>query len=120
MTFQKWKNTPEGQESFDKAYERADGTQGIYADDLMWSDYQSSDDWEKPKGLILLGPEGKPEELEMLQGILTTILERAEWAIDDFQLKDAKKEIALAKDRILRLGETAKALNKYNIKQIEG
>ncbi len=47
MTFKDWQNTPEGEESLDRALEESDACEGIYVDNLMFSDYKASDYWQQ-------------------------------------------------------------------------
>jgi hypothetical protein len=118
MTFDEWKKTPEGEKSFDEALKRADGDQGIYIDDLMWTDYKSSEHWEPPKPIRMRSSVPKAEDLKLNIEVLNKYLEDAKTAIEEFQLKDAKKALKSAEGISKDIEEISKLLEtKHNIEQ---
>lgn len=117
MTFQEWKRTDEGEDSYNGASERADGNQGIYIDDLMWSDYKASDDWE-PNRVICRSATPRVEDLGLSLNLMVKYLADTAENIEDLQLKDAKENI----NRLAKLADDMKDIakllhTKHNIKQ---
>lgn len=117
MTFKEWTNTSEGEASFTAACERADGDQGIYIDNLMWSDYKDSEDWQLDQFPHLMKEIKVPEDINLLAKQIKTQIEVATFAIQDLQLRDAKDALKNTLDSLKGFAEISEALEKKGIKQ---